>query len=188
MTQGTALLVIDVQVAIMDGLEGMSPPAYRRDETLARIGDLLAKARAAKAPVLFVQHEEEAFPPMSAGAPGWAIHPAVAPRRGEAIVRKRTADSFYGTPLRAELDRLGVDRLVVAGAETHLCVDTTVRRALSLDYDVILAADAHTMSGGGDDAPLTPAQVVAHHNATLAGLPHPRRGVAVVPAAEIGFA
>ena len=42
----TALLIIDVQVALMDG-------AWRADEVLANIAALLARARAAGAPVVF---------------------------------------------------------------------------------------------------------------------------------------
>lgn len=181
----TALLVIDVQVAIMDGSEEGDLPAYHRDQVLARIGELLAKARTAKAPVIYVQHEHATFPPMRAGAPGWHIHPAVTPRPGDPIIDKRSSDAFYATPLRSELDSRGITRLVVTGAESDKCIDSTARRALSLDYDVTLAADAHTtVSGNGV---LSAEQIVAHHNATLADLPHPKHEIAVIPSREITF-
>lgn len=184
MPTDAALLVIDAQVAILDG----DSPAYRRDEVLARIGELLAGARAAGVPVVHVQHDDATYEPMKPGAPGWQIHPAVAPVAGERVVRKRACDAFYGTPLRAELDALGVTRLVVAGCETDYCVDTTVRRALSLDYDVTLAADAHTTGSGGNGGEgLTTAQIVAHHNATLANLAHPSREIVVRPTSEVVF-
>ncbi|CAA9581947.1 MAG: hypothetical protein AVDCRST_MAG19-4120 [uncultured Thermomicrobiales bacterium] len=185
MASETALVVIDVQVAIMDGPEPGTPPAYRRDETLACIGELLHKARSAKAPVVFVQHEHATYPPMRPGAPGWQIHPAAAPAPGEPIVRKQAADAFYGTPLRHELDARGITRVVLAGAESDCCIDSTARRALSLDYDVVVAADAHTTYG--TNGVLSAEQIVAHHNATLANLPHPAREIRVVPTAEIAF-
>lgn len=185
MANGTALVVIDVQVAIMDGAEAGADPAHNRDGVLAKVGELLAKARAAGTPVLHVQHEHADFPPMRVGAAGWQIHPAAAPRDGETIVRKRAADAFYGTSLRSELDRLGVTRLVLAGAESDCCVDTTARRALSLDYDVTLAADAHTTYAG--NGVLTAEQIVAHHNAMLANLPHPKHEILVTPTDEIAF-
>jgi len=185
MANGTALVVIDVQVAIMDGPEAGADPAFNRDEVLAKVGELLAKARAAGTPVIHVQHEHATFPPMQAGAAGWQIHPAAAPRDGETVVRKRAADAFYGTSLRAELDRLGVTRLVLAGAESDCCVDTTARRALSLDYDVVLAADAHTTYAG--NGVLSAEQIVAHHNAMLANLPHPKHEIVVRPTSEIAF-
>ena len=37
MANETALLVIDVQVGIMDGPDPSYPPAYRRDEVLAKV-------------------------------------------------------------------------------------------------------------------------------------------------------
>jgi len=179
MPTDTALLVIDVQVAIVD-----DPSTHRGPEVLVRIADLLDRARGAGTPVVFVQHEEPNYPAMMLGAPGWQIHPAVAPLPGEPIVAKTASDAFCGTTLRSLLDDRGVTRLVVAGCQTDYCVDTTTRRALSLDYDVTLAADAHTTS---DNSVLTAAQIIAHHNAALAGLSHPTRTVAVVPAGEIAF-
>ena len=119
MPTDAALLIIDAQVAILGGDEA---PAYRRDEVLARIGELLRNARAAGVPVVHVQHDAATYEPMKPGAPGWQIHPAVAPLPGERVVRKRAGDAFYGTPLRAELDALGVTRLVVAGCETDYWV------------------------------------------------------------------
>lgn len=182
-----ALVIIDVQVAIMDGPDPASPPIHGRDDVLAKIDQLLEKARAAGAPVIFVQHEHPTFTPLTAGAPGWQIHPAVAPNEGEVTVRKRAADAFYGTGLRHELNTRGVTRLVVAGCETDYCVDTTVRRALSLDFDVILAADAHTTTSGIEAGPLSPSQIIPDHNATLANLPHPTREITIMPAAEVTF-
>jgi nicotinamidase-related amidase len=180
---GTALLVVDAQVAIVSGGEGVEP-AYREQETLVNIGELLEKARAAGAPVVYVQHEHARWAPLRPGAEGWQIHPAIAPRPGDPIVHKRASDSFYGTPLRSELDRLGITRLVICGLESEKCVDATARRALSLDYDVVLAADAHSTH----DGEVLPAdRIVAHTNVTLADLPHPTHEIAVMPTAEIAF-
>lgn len=181
MSHQTALLVIDAQVSILDDSN-----AYRAPETLVRIADLLDRARTAGTPVIFIQHDHDRYEPMMPGAPGWQIHPAVAPQPGETVVRKRAADAFFGTELRAKLDDRAVTRVVVTGCETQYCVDATVRRALSLDYDVVLAADGHTTSSF-DDGGLTPAQIIAHHNAVLANLPHPTREIQVRPAAEIEF-
>lgn len=187
----TALLVIDAQVAIMEGEEG-GPGAYEHDTVLGKIGELLAAARAASAPVIFVQHEESRYPPMRPGAAGWQIHPSIAPIAGEEIVRKQACDAFYAPPLQALLERLEVSHLVLAGAESQFCVDTAARRAVSLGYDVILASDAHTTTagmeeGGAAGSGLTAAQIVAHHNATLADFGHPTHEIVVMPASEVRF-
>ncbi|MEA2513561.1 MAG: hypothetical protein QOJ59_3048 [Thermomicrobiales bacterium] len=180
MSNGTALLVIDVQVAMFE--DDHLP--YRHEEVLGSIRAVIEKARAARTPVIYVQHEETTYEPMKRDAPGWQIHPAVAPLPGERTINKKASDSFYGTPLRSELDALGVTDLVVAGLQTELCVDTTCRRAISLDYDVTLVADGHTT---WDNDRLTAAQVIAHTNAALSELAHPTHRIVAKSAEEIAF-
>jgi nicotinamidase-related amidase len=157
-----ALLVIDVQ---MFGF-GEDSPVYAAESLIARINDLIARAREAGVPVIYVQHcgaEGEIIEP---GTPAWEIHPAIAPAEGEPVVQKRHPDAFQETMLQAELASRGGKHLVVAGMQTEYCVDTTCRRAYSLGYDVVLAEDAHST---WDTEHLSAPQIIAHHNATLGG-------------------
>ena len=160
MSTDTALLVIDVQVGLIDGPE----PAYRRDEVLGNIAGLLSKARATETPVIFVQHEGEPGGSLEPGAPGWQIHPTIAPHDGETIVYKRASDSFYETPLQEILQAQGIKHLVITGCRTEMCVDTTSRIAISRGYDVTLVKDAHSTT---DSDVFSAEQIVAHHNYTL---------------------
>ena len=64
------------------------------------------------------------------------------PLVGEPVVPKLRYSGFFRTDLDAQLQRLGVDTLVVAGLTTDCCVDCTVRDAFHLDYHVFVAADA----------------------------------------------
>jgi len=154
----TALLIIDAQVGLLN-------EAYRRDDVVARIADLIAKARTSDLPVIYVQHDtDEVGDPLAIGSPGWQIHPALAPRRTDFVVHKRSSDSFYETPLQRELDARHVRHLIVTGMKTEMCVDTTSRRAVSLGYDVTLVADAHTTT---DTRTLPAARMVAYHNEIL---------------------
>jgi len=60
----TALLVIDAQVGLLD-------MAHHRDDVVARIADLIAKARAAGAPIIYVQPDsDEAGDLLEIGSPG----------------------------------------------------------------------------------------------------------------------
>lgn len=177
-TSDTALLVIDMQAAIVED-------AYQPREVLDRVRGLLDRARVARRPVIFVQHDEPAGAPLEPGTPGWRIHEAIAPRPEELVIRKRVPDSFCGTTLDSQLRDLGVRHLVIAGMETDMCVDATSRSALGHDYNVTLASDAHT-TWDGQRTP-APAQVIAHHNELLANLPHPECAIVVKPAAEITF-
>jgi nicotinamidase-related amidase len=177
---GTALVVIDLQVAIVDGEE----PTYRRDELLETVAGLVAEARKEGVPVFFIQHTHARYEPLMEGNPGWQIHPAIAPLPGERIIQKRAADSFALTPLRSELDALGITHIVVVGMQTEMCVDTTSRRAVSLGYDVTLVADAHSTF---DTEVITAEQIIAHTNSTLANLPHPQNEIIVKPSSEVTF-
>lgn len=163
MSADTALLVIDVQINMF----AEPDPVYQGEDLLARIGSLLEKARQTQIPIIYVQHgSERRGHPLEIGTAGWHIHPAIAPHEKDIIVRKRMPDAFYATTLQQELQVLGVKKVILTGIQTDLCVDTTCRRACSLDYDVTLVEDAHST---WDRGPLTAAQIIAHHNALLDG-------------------
>jgi nicotinamidase-related amidase len=155
-----ALLIIDVQV----GMFADGDPVYQGDRLLATISDLIARARTAGTPVIYVQHSGGENHPLNPDALGWPVHPAVAPVEGEPVVHKRHPDSFQETDLQHELEARGIKRLIVAGIQTEYCVDTTCRRAFSLGYDVTLVQDAHST---WDTEHLFASQIVAHHNQVL---------------------
>jgi nicotinamidase-related amidase len=179
MSRNAALVIIDVQVGIIDGLR-----AYRGGEVLEQINRLLAKARASNMPVIYIQHDGEAGHPLEVGSPGWQIHPEIKPHEEDLIIRKRASDSFFETTLQHELKARSIKHLIVAGCMTEYCVDTTSRRAISLGYDVTLVSDAHTTV---DNKILTGAQIIAHHNALLDGFDAGSRMITVTPADEVNF-
>ncbi|MBF6590740.1 MAG: cysteine hydrolase [Ktedonobacterales bacterium] len=178
MNTDTALLVIDLQAGLVD-------PAYEEDRVvLQRTAALAEKARAAGIPVIYLQHDGEPGDSLEVGTAGWHIAEMIAPREGELVIRKRASDGFYETTLGQELRARGVKRLVVTGAMTEFCVDTTCRSALSHGYEVTLAADAHWT---GDRGELTAARIIAYHNAVLADIAHPTHTITVLPSADIAF-
>ncbi|MRX36019.1 cysteine hydrolase family protein [Aminobacter sp. MDW-2] len=184
---GTALLVIDVQNAILRG-KGTSErqPLLEAalDDTIGRLRDLQDRARSAGVPVIVIQHDGPAGHRLAVGTEGWEVRPELAPRAGDLLVRKKSSDSFHETELGARLGELGISHLVVGGCMTQFCVDTTVRRAVSLGYDVTLVADCHTTA---DSAHLTHVDIIAHHNETLDGFGAGDAVVDVRPAVAISF-
>lgn len=113
----TALVVIDLQNDVLDG-------CVRVDPVLAATRTLLAGARAAGVPVVWVQHQG---PGLERDTDGWRIHPALDPSPGEPVVAKSYRDAFADTTLRATLG--DADHLVLCGAQTDYCVRTTAQRA-----------------------------------------------------------
>ena len=151
---GTALLVIDVQKAVV-------ARAHDRDTVIATIDTLVGKARAADVPVIWVQHSDD---DLAIGSDGWQIVPELAPGETEPVVRKLYGDSFEGTDLETVLADRGVGRLVVTGAQSDGCVRSTIHGGFARGYDVTLVSDAHTTEDLTAYGAPPPAQAIAHMN------------------------
>jgi nicotinamidase-related amidase len=175
----TAVLVIDVQQALCSGQYA----AHDIDAVIGRINAVAAKARAAGAPVVFVQHEGEDSP-LRYGSAAWQLDPRLDVQATDVRIRKTASDSFHETALDALLRERGVDALVVCGLQSEFCVDSTVRGALPRGYSVSLVRDAHSTL---DNGVLGAAQIVAHHNETLRNLDSYQARVTLVPASEVRF-
>ena len=157
-----ALLIIDIQVGLLHGPEAPHAGA----ETLANINRLSQAARSAALPVLAVRHTGPAGSPISAGSPFWQLAPELVVGEADRVFDKQRPSAFHGTGLDGWLKEDGVQTLIVTGMKTQYCIDTTCRAAADLGYTVVLVSDAHTCM---DTPQLTAPQIIAHHNATLAG-------------------
>ena len=134
----SALVIIDAQNEYLDGKLAL-PDVRPAVDALAR---LLAKARAAGAPVVHIQHKGRAGGLFDLDARGGAIIDAAMPASGEHLVQKPLPNAFAQTGLDATLKKLGRTQLVIAGFMTHMCVSSTARAALDLGYKATVAADA----------------------------------------------
>ena len=174
------MLVVDVQCGLIEGFEA----DWRG--VLPVISELAQRARDAGVPVVLVQHcGSGPSHPLHRTQPGWALHPAVDRQPGDFGIEKRWSDAFRDTDLDALMREAGVGRVVLVGAQTEYCVDTTARRAASLGYDVTLVADGHTTSENGL---LTRDQIIGHHNQTFANLAVDGVTLRVLHAAGVSFA
>lgn len=140
MRRQTALLILDAQVNMLEGATAVHAAA----ELLAKVRGLISWARRSGATVVYVQNEGGPGDPDQPGTPGWEIHPDIAPRAGDVVIRKASPDAFEGTPLRSELQARGVKDLIIAGMQTELCINATCRSASRFGYDVTLVEDAHS--------------------------------------------
>jgi nicotinamidase-related amidase len=61
---------------------------------------------------------------------------------GDVLLDKTTASVFLSTNLDVMLRQLGVRSLITTGVVTSGCVESTVRDACDLDYEVLLVEDA----------------------------------------------
>ncbi|MCB2413118.1 cysteine hydrolase [Demequina sp. TTPB684] len=150
----TAVVIIDVQRDVVAA-------AHDRDAVVASIGRLLDRARAVRAPVIWVQHSNEE---LERGSEAWSIVPELSPGEDEPVVEKHYGDAFEDTALEQTLAAHGVGRLVVAGAQTDSCIRSTIHGGFARGYDVTLVADAHTTEDNTSLGAPSPAEVIAHTN------------------------
>ena len=75
------------------------------------------------------------------GSEGQQIIPELTPKAGDLVVRKYRSSGFWGTNLDMLLRSNGIKSIVVTGATTEGCVESTARDGLFNDYYVIIAED-----------------------------------------------
>ena len=140
----TALLLIDVQkgVHVFQHWGGPTGRMNNPDchDTLVR---LLGAFRVAGRQIAFTQHDSvEPDSPLKLSLPGGEQLDGLEIAPDDIAVQKSVNSAFIGTPMELHLRRAGITRLVVAGYFTNFCVETSVRMAGNMGFDVYLAHDA----------------------------------------------
>lgn len=164
----TALIVIDVQKAFEEiaanGIQRNNPEAE------ARIADLLAAFRAAGTAIIHIRHASlEPASRFRAEAPGYQVSDVARERPGEPVIVKHVNSSFIGTDLEQRLRDASLSTLVIVGATTNHCVETTTRMAGNLGFDARLVRDATwTFERTGPDGDRHTAEAI--HAMTLSNL------------------
>ena len=140
-SSSTALIIVDVQRAF----DEWEAKGKRRNNprAVARIADLLAAFRETRAPIFHIRHEgtkpTSSFLPSGTGYP---VKDEARERDGEPVIVKRVNSAFIGTDLESRLRAAGIASVVICGATTNHCVETTTRMAGNLGFDARLVRDA----------------------------------------------
>ena len=137
----TALLVIDIQ---KDYFPGGKFPLVNPEDAAKKAYELLQCFREHSGNHVHIQHismePDATF--FIKGDSGSDIHDLVAHFEGEPIVYKHEPNSFLNTELLDLLKSWEIERVVICGMMTHMCVDATARAASDLGFEVIIAEDA----------------------------------------------
>ncbi len=171
----TALLIIDMQV-------GVIAKAVGRDAVVSNVASLVEKARLKHVPVIWVRHSDEQ---LIKGSDGWQIVPELHTGGIEPVIEKIYGDAFEDTGLEADLSRLEVGRLVVAGAQSDACIRSTIHGAFVRGYDVTLVSDAHTTEDHSEWGAPPPDKVIAHTNLYWSHQTAPGRKAATVETKDV---
>ena len=168
-----ALIVIDVQNGFVSkggsyDLLGMNIVPYQ--DVIPRIQQLIKSCRLAKIPIFYTQairepsgidlltqthkilprSREERIKKKTICVRGtWdaKIVDDIKPDdKNDHIIIKRRDSAFHNTEIEVWLRSIGVDTLVFCGIDTSICVESSLRDAFNIGYDVILISDATASS------------------------------------------
>jgi nicotinamidase-related amidase len=159
-----AVLVIDAQNYMVgpvgdEDIEYPSSCGPAGKLALDNIARLLDTARALGCPIFYTRYELARDGSDMGGyrrkrelldAEGWVLEDsfgaqvadAVAPQPGDVVFVKKKPSGFNGTPLTGYLIDRGIDTVIVVGGSTSNCVRATAVDAASLNYRVVVPADA----------------------------------------------
>jgi nicotinamidase-related amidase len=126
----TALLIVDIQNFYFPG-EG--PGLTGAEEASLAAKEVLQIFRDQKQLVVHVRHKSKK---------GFEIHKNVEPLADEKVITKEDVNSFQNTDLLEYLRNNKINRLVIIGMQTQMCLEGAVRAAHDYGFDCIVVQDA----------------------------------------------
>ena len=156
----SAVLVIDMQNDFC-AKDGYVETVVGKDVSACRavvkpIMDLVGNARKAAVPVFWIKanydadkipvgmlaKQRERSTAICCGSGSWGGEFfEVAPQPGEAVIEKHCYSAFRGTDLDTRLRALSIRTVVLAGVQTNVCVETSLRDAVCVGFHAVIAAD-----------------------------------------------
>jgi nicotinamidase-related amidase len=137
----TGLILVDIQ---KDYFPGGRMELVGMQEAGQRAGELLTLFRRQGRPTFHIQHIS-LRPGASFFLPdpeGIQLHECIQPQAGELVIQKNYPNSFRETSLLQELEKHAVNKLVICGAMSHMCIDATTRAAFDLGLDCTVIQNA----------------------------------------------
>lgn len=126
----TALLIIDIQNFYFPG---GGHELVNADQASLAAKEMLQIFRNRKQLVVHVRHKSEK---------GFEIQKNVRPLQDEKVITKEEVNAFLHTDLLEYLKNHKINRLVIIGMQTQMCVEGAVRAAHDYGFDCIVVKDA----------------------------------------------
>lgn len=153
-----ALLLIDIQDVYFTSGPYL---LYKPEEAALNAKAVLDHFRKVGKKVIHVKHNFKEFSD---------IYELVKPLPSEKLIYKDYPSAFLNTDLKEYLDENHIEKLIVAGMMSHMCVDTTVRMCQNYGYEVTVIEDACTTMDLSFHGRLIDARTV--HDVFMASLNH----------------
>jgi ureidoacrylate peracid hydrolase len=157
------LLLVDVQRAFCDpdgSIAQQGRPIDAMARAAAACARLAAEARRRTVPVVWtrmiyrpdysdggrlineLRPNLKRIGALRAGTPDVEISPSAGAQPGDIVVDKTRYSALIGTDLERLLRARGVERVVLAGVTTSMCVETTARDLSQRDFETVVVRDA----------------------------------------------
>lgn len=141
-----AVLVIDMVHDFIFGKLKCEPCS----QIINVIKRIVQEARTRRIPVIYVNDSHLPLDPeiriwgehSMMGSEGSRVIEELKPRPEDFVLSKRTYSAFFETGLDVLLRGLGVERIVLTGIHTHICVKHTAADAFFRGYKVVVVRDA----------------------------------------------
>lgn len=136
----TGLILVDIQ---NDYFTGGRMELVGMDAAAEKAGQLLAYFRENQMPTFHIQHisNREGASFFLPNTRGVEIHESIKPAPDDPVIRKNFPNSFRETTLLDALKSAQVDKVVICGAMSHMCIDATTRAAADLELQCTLIHD-----------------------------------------------
>ena len=158
-----ALIIVDMQHDYCSPGYYIDQAGYdtqRLSDPIERIQSVLSVARQSGVHIIYTRHgrlldsdkpdinnEEQTlaalpFPRTAArGEHGWQIVPTLRPSATDSVIEKSTCSAFVSGELHRVLQSKGIRHLALCGNTIDVCVHSTLRSAIDLNYECLLRAD-----------------------------------------------
>ena len=183
----TALLLVDVQRGVNEVKYYGGPSGKRNNHSAEEnMRFLLTEWRRLGRRVAFTRHNSrEKKSPLKLSLETGKQIEGLEIHSSDIVVEKDVNSGFIGTSLELDLRRAGIQRLVVVGFFTNVCIETTVRMSGNMGFDTYLVHDAcAAMNCIGHDGTDYDPDVV--HNMAIANL-HGEFCTAITTADALGL-
>lgn len=136
-----ALLIIDMQNFVTERIQqGVD---YFPQNSIANMTSVTEKFRSSGNPVIHVRHQTpEQGSPLHQTSPSSLPLEGFEERPDEPVFIKHTSSAFSSTGLLAHLKEANISEVVVIGAVTGFCVNSTVRMGADLGLKMTVVKDA----------------------------------------------
>lgn len=126
----TALLIVDIQNFYFPG-DG--PGLVNAEQASLNAKEILEIFREKNQLVVHVRHKSDK---------GFEIHKNVEPAANEKVITKEEVNSFQNTDLLEYLKNNNINRLIIIGMQTQMCVEAAIRAGHDFGFECIVIHDA----------------------------------------------